>query len=122
MCGLAAERADGGHIENLEKIIGEARQAIGERDIHTMMMLDREFHLAVAAASKNFVLADLLRKLNERSLRFWFISFTTPDHHTNFQAQHEAVFEAIRNHDPDAAEQAMRVHIEAFRKSVMRHL
>jgi DNA-binding GntR family transcriptional regulator len=119
---LAAERADSGHIENLEKVIGEARQAIGERDIHTMMMLDREFHLAVAAASKNFVLADLLRKLNERSLRFWFISFTTPDHHTNFQAQHEAVFEAIRNHDPDAAEQAMRVHIEAFRKSVMRHL
>jgi GntR family transcriptional regulator, rspAB operon transcriptional repressor len=119
---LAAERADSSHIENLEKVIGEARQAIGRRDIHTMMMLDREFHLAVAAASKNHVLAELLRKLNERSLRFWFISFTTPDHHTNFQAQHEAVFEAIRSHDPDRAEQAMRVHIEAFRKSVMRHL
>jgi GntR family transcriptional regulator, rspAB operon transcriptional repressor len=119
---LAAERADSSHLENLEKIIGEARRAIGKRDIHTMMMLDREFHLAVASASKNFVLADLLRKLNERSLRFWFISFTTPDHHTNFQAQHEAIFEAIRSHDPDGAEQAMRVHIEAFRKSVMRHL
>jgi GntR family transcriptional regulator, rspAB operon transcriptional repressor len=119
---LAAERADSSHIEKLEKIIGEARQAIGKRDIHAMMMLDREFHLAAAAASKNFVLAELLRKLNERSLRFWFISFTTPDHHTDFQAQHEAIFEAIRSHDPDGAEQAMRVHVEAFRKSVMRHL
>jgi GntR family transcriptional regulator, rspAB operon transcriptional repressor len=119
---LAAERADSSHIEKLEKVIGEARRAIGKRDIHAMMMLDRQFHLAVAAASKNFVLAELLRKLNERSLRFWFISFTTPDHHTNFQAQHEAIFEAIGSHDPDGAEQAMRVHVEAFRKSVMRHL
>jgi DNA-binding GntR family transcriptional regulator len=119
---LAAERADASHVENLEKVIGEARQAIGKRDIYTMMMLDREFHLSVGGASKNFVLADVLRKLNERSLRFWFISFTTPDHHTNFQAQHEAIFEAIRSHDPDKAERAMRVHIEAFRKSVMRHL
>jgi GntR family transcriptional regulator, rspAB operon transcriptional repressor len=119
---LAAERADSGHIEKLEKVVGEARRAIGKRDIHAMMMLDRQFHLAVAAASKNCVLAELLRKLNERSLRFWFISFTTPDHHTNFQAQHEAIFEAIRSHDPDGAEQAMRVHVEAFRKSVMRHL
>jgi DNA-binding GntR family transcriptional regulator len=119
---LAAERAEQSHIENLTHVISEARKAIGKRDIHTMMMLDREFHLSVAAASKNLVLAELLRKLNERSLRFWFISFTTPDHHNNFQDQHEAVFEAIRSHDPDGAERAMRVHIEAFRKSVARQL
>ncbi len=64
----------------------------------------------------------MLRKLNERSLRFWFISFTTPDHHHSFQQQHEAMFEAIREHDADEAESAMRVHIEAFRKSVARQL
>jgi DNA-binding GntR family transcriptional regulator len=55
-------------------------------------------------------------------LRFWFISFTTPDHHHSFQRQHEAVCDAIRRHDVDAAEGAMREHIEAFRKSVARHL
>ena len=96
--------------------------AIDQRDIHALMMLDREFHLLLANASKNFELAKILRKLNERSLRFWFISFTTPDHHHSFQQQHEALYEAIRKHDADAAENAMRVHIEAFRKSVVRHL
>jgi GntR family transcriptional regulator, rspAB operon transcriptional repressor len=119
---LAAERADDGHIKDMELIVNRARQAIGKRDIHAMMMLDREFHLALAAGSKNFELSEVLRKLNERSLRFWFISFTTPDHHNSFQQQHEALFDAVRTHDPDAAEQAMRVHIEAFRKSVTRHL
>jgi DNA-binding GntR family transcriptional regulator len=119
---LAAARADDNHIENMSEVIDRARTAIDQRDIHALMALDREFHMLLANASKNFELAEILRKLNERSLRFWFISFTTPDHHRSFQQQHEAVFEAIRRHDADAAENAMRVHVEAFRKSVVRHL
>ncbi|HEY7297070.1 MAG TPA: GntR family transcriptional regulator [Xanthobacteraceae bacterium] len=119
---LAAARADDNHIENMSKVIDQARMAIDRRDIHALMMLDREFHLLLANASKNFELAEILRKLNERSLRFWFISFTTPDHHHSFQQQHEALYEAIRKHDANAAENAMRAHIEAFRKSVVRHL
>ena len=119
---LAAARADGTQIESMSNVIDRARQAIGKRDIRSMMMLDREFHLLLAGASKNLELAEVIRKLNERSLRFWFISFTTPDHHHSFQQQHEALFEAIRQHDADEAERAMRVHIEAFRKSVGRQL
>ena len=119
---FAAERADDSHIESISQVLERARRAISGRDIHEMMSLDREFHLQLASASKNFELAQVVRKLNERSLRFWFISFTTSDHHHSFQQQHEAVFDAIRKHDADEAEQAMRAHIEAFRKSVMRQL
>jgi DNA-binding GntR family transcriptional regulator len=119
---LAATRADDNHIQGMSKVIDQARKAIDRRDIKALMTLDREFHLLLAGASKNFELAEIVRKLNERSLRFWFISFTTPDHHHSFQQQHEDLFDAVRNHDADAAEQAMRVHIEAFRKSVVRHL
>jgi DNA-binding GntR family transcriptional regulator len=119
---LAAERADDKHVASMSNVIAQARTAIDRHDIHALMMCDREFHMVLANASKNFELAEVLRKLNERSLRFWFISFTTPDHHHSFQRQHEAIFVAIRDRDADAAEQAMRVHIEAFRKSVARQL
>lgn len=119
---LAATRAEQGHIEQMSAVLGKARRAIDKQDVHSLMELDREFHLLLASASKNFELAEIIRRLNERSLRFWFISFTTPDHHHSFQRQHEALFEAVRKHDADAAEAAMRVHIEAFRKSVARHL
>src|SRR4051794_8013441 len=71
---LAAERADNSHIESISEVLGRARKAISDRDIHALMSLDREFHLLLAGASKNFELAEVLRKLNERSLRFWFIS------------------------------------------------
>lgn len=119
---LAAERADDSHIDNLSKVVAQARAAIDRHDVHTLMGMDREFHMQMASASKNLELVGIVRKLSERSLRFWFISFTTPDHHRNFQQQHEAVYEAVRKHDPDAAGEAMRVHIEAFRKSAIRHL
>jgi DNA-binding GntR family transcriptional regulator len=119
---LAAERADDSHVQRLAGVIARARKAISARDIQAMMMLDRDFHLLLASATMNLELAEVLRKLNERSLRFWFISFTTPDHHSSFQEQHEVIFEAVHDHDGDAAERAMRAHIGAFRRSVARHL
>jgi DNA-binding GntR family transcriptional regulator len=119
---LAAARADDTHIKALTSVLSRARQAISGRNVHAMMLLDREFHLQLAVASKNFELAEVLRKLNERSLRFWFISFNTSDHHRSFQEQHEAIFAAVRDRDTDGAESAMRAHIDAFRRSVARHL
>jgi DNA-binding GntR family transcriptional regulator len=119
---LAAVRAEQSHIEGMSAVIAKATRAIDKQDVHSLMELDREFHLLLANATKNFELTEIIRRLNERSLRFWFISFTTPDHHQSFQRQHEALFEAVRSHDADDAEDAMRVHIEAFRKSVARQL
>ena len=119
---LAAERADDADIRELEAVVGRARKAISDRNIQMMMMLDRDFHLALGRATKNNELAELIRKLNERSLRFWYISFTTPDHHSRFQEQHEAILAAVRNHDANRAMIAMRAHVEAFRKSVARQL
>lgn len=119
---LAAERADDADIKALEAIVGQARKAISDRNIQMMMMLDRDFHLALGHATKNNELTELIRKLNERSLRFWYISFTTPDHHNRFQEQHEAILAAVRNHDANRAVITMRAHVEAFRRSVARQL
>lgn len=119
---LAATRAEQSHIEGMSAVLAKARRAIGRQDVRGLMELDREFHLSLASAAKNSELAEIIRRLNERSLRFWFISFTTRDHHQSFQRQHEALFEAVRSHDANAAEVAMRAHIEAFRKSVARQL
>jgi DNA-binding GntR family transcriptional regulator len=120
--GVAAARANDTHIETLSVTVNRAREAIKKHDIHALMTLDREFHRTVSEATNNFELIEVVRKLNERSLRFWFISFTTPDHHHAFQQQHEAIFAAIRDRDPAAAEAAMRAHIDAFRRSVAQRL
>jgi GntR family transcriptional regulator, rspAB operon transcriptional repressor len=85
------------------------------------MLADREFHSVLARAARNDVVADLVRGLHERSLRFWFLSLHAPTQHKEVHEQHEAIVAAIRRRDPDGAEAAMRQHLEAFRANVCRH-
>ena len=74
------------------------------------------------ARPKNSVLADVLRNLHERSLRFWFISLRATDHHRDVLAQHRAIVRALQSWQPDAAEAAMRDHILAFQRNVTRQV
>ena len=67
------------------------------------MLLDREFHLLVARMANNDVLAELLRTLHERSLRFWFISLNVPTQIEAVHKEHFAIFDGIRRHDPNKA-------------------
>lgn len=119
---LAAERADADQISHLADILARAHQWITVRNIEQLMLLDSEFHSVIVAATKNAVLADFLSKLHDRALRFWFISLNAPGHLASVQAQHEAILAAIKARNAVAAEDAMRVHIEAFRRNVFQFL
>ena len=91
---LAADRADDIELQKLQDIVETSEKITEKRDVEQMMLLDREFHDTLARAAKNAVLADVLRNLHERSLRFWFISLRDPDHHRNVLAQHRAIVKA----------------------------
>jgi GntR family transcriptional regulator, rspAB operon transcriptional repressor len=118
---MAAVRASDQDLRELSLILKRARRAIAAHDSTLLMSLDREFHMALARAARNEDLSDILAKFHARSLRFWFISFTT-EHHLSFQRQHEAILGAVEDRDEAAADEAMRAHIEAFRASVSSHL
>jgi GntR family transcriptional regulator, rspAB operon transcriptional repressor len=115
---LAAERADEVELQRLRSILDESEKATANRDVEKLMLLDREFHETLAHAAKNKVLADTLRNLHERSLRFWFISLRDPDHHRRVLMQHRAIVEALQSRKPDVAENVMREHITAFQRNV----
>jgi len=86
------------------------------------MLLDREFHRALARSARNSVLAQILGQLHDRSLRFWFVSLTDRDHHLSVIDEHRRIVEAVRAHDPDAAEAAIRAHIQSFQQSITRQV
>lgn len=115
---LAALHADADDIRHLTDILAQAAQWMLMRKTEQLMLLDRKFHAVLAAASRNAVLGECLTRLHDRSLRFWFVSLDTPGHHATVQAQHEAILAAIRDRDVAGAEEAMRAHVEAFRRNV----
>lgn len=119
---LAADRANDAELQELEDIVETLDKITEKRNVEQMMLLDRKFHDTLARAAKNGVLADVLRNLHERSLRFWFISLRDPDHHRNVLAQHRAIVKALKSREPDAAEAAMRDHILAFQRNVTRQV
>jgi DNA-binding GntR family transcriptional regulator len=119
---LAAEHADNVELSVLGDILYRADAWTEVRNIEQMMLLDREFHIALAKAAKNPVLANIMQNLHERSLRFWFISLTAHDHHREVQQEHRMIFEAIKRRDAEAAAQAMLTHIDSFRRNVTRYL
>lgn len=117
---LAAERASSAEIMAIRDVLARAKDAAGK--VEVMMLLDRDFHRLIARAAHNTVLADLLLKLHERSLRLWFISLAAPHHQGSVNDQHHKIFQAISQRDVEAAEKAMRLHIDSFRRNVLRHL
>ena len=119
---LAAERASSAEIVAIRKVLLHTDHAVKDRDVEHMMLLDRDFHRLIARAAHNTVLADVLLRLHERSLRLWFISLGTPQHQTSVLQQHDQIWQALSRRDPNAAEAAMRSHIDSFRQNVLRHL
>ena len=116
---LAADRARPDQIEAMERVLAQSRRIVDQRFRREFMELDRRFHQAVAEASGNHVLVDLQRPLHERSARIWsLIVMRRADGLRLTQEEHEAVLEAIKRRDQEAARQAMQNHLASLRRRV----
>jgi DNA-binding GntR family transcriptional regulator len=116
---LAADRATPEQIEAMERVLAQSRRIVDQRFRREFMELDRHFHQAVAEASGNHVLVDVQRPLHERSARIWsLVVMRRADGLRLTQEEHEAVLEAIRRRDQEAARQAMQNHLASLRRRV----
>ena len=111
---LAAGHVTAVEVKQLDGIVERARKATARRDVDALVALDRAFHTTLMRAARNPVFEDIVRRLQERSLRFWFIALTEQEQREAVQHEHADIVEALRNHDADAAEGAARRHIELF--------
>ena len=119
---LAAERGTEQEFDEIDALLATVDGRIEAQDLEGIMLLDREFHGRIAAAAKNRVLAEILRSLHERLLRFWFISLSDRDQMQRVQGEHLAVFRAIKARDPERAAQTIQHHIESFRDNIQKSL
>lgn len=117
---LAVERASTAEISDMRDVLAEAARL--DDDIERFIMLDREFHLMIAAAARNEVLADILLNLNERSLRLWSISLADEAHKANVNQEHRDIFMALFQRDAKSAEQAVLRHVDSFRRTILQKL
>lgn len=111
VAALAARNRSAKDLLALEDIQTRWTEAADRMDPRGLVLLDLDFHVAVARASGNLVLADLVSALKIRSHH----QFRMNGQRANFVAgvarDHGAILTAIRAGDAQAAEAAMRGHV-----------
>jgi GntR family transcriptional repressor for pyruvate dehydrogenase complex len=109
--GLAAERRTDQHLDALRVAIQEMRDADAGDDLERYVAADVAFHLQIAAASGNTVLAGVLRSI-KALLRVWTerVIFAAGETETSL-AMHEPIFEAIVAGSASRAKKAMQAHM-----------
>lgn len=118
---LAAEKAGYEDIVAMENLIARIRE---ERDEQVKAALDWRFHFAIAKASGNPLLSTLLSAcetlINEHIHGVRALILQQGDNEERINIQHEAVLEAIKRRDVNAAAEAVNEHMEMIEESLKR--
>lgn len=116
---LAAARMTARELTEIRNLAGQFDAAVAERDMPQIMNCDRLFHEAIAAASRNQVLIEILKVLHARSQRFWAISLSAEGHLAEVSAEHQAIIAALAQGSAEMAMDAVNSHVASFRRSLL---
>ncbi|MGH6828140.1 MAG: GntR family transcriptional regulator [Rhizomicrobium sp.] len=108
--GLAARHASPGDIAAISGSLKDGESAIARNDVRALAIMDEAFHVAVAQASHNRVLAKLVVSLHRQTARFWLHAMGKPSLKENRRAlaRHRELAAGIAAHDEGRAQTAMR--------------
>ena len=114
---LAASRRNEQNLLKMQQALGALSQAIEAGD--DAITHDFQFHLEIARASQNKHFVELMTSLGASIIPRARLT-RVPGAEENLEklsylrkvnAEHDSIFQAIRNQDPDAARAAMRTHL-----------
>ena len=124
---LAARRASPSELRVIESAVQTCRHGYTSGDNAEFDQGDDAFHLGVAAASHNFFLVSAVREARMLQRRASVIGLRGLGGHAGAAVgEHEAIYRAIRDGEPEAAAQATSVHLdntlEDYRREIQRRV
>jgi DNA-binding FadR family transcriptional regulator len=121
MVRLAVMNATARDIERLTAVMERMEPAGGDSESFTLW--DEEFHQAIADATRNPLMVWIYRQINTvRSHRQWNAmkdKVLTPARIAEYNAQHAALYEAIRTRDVEAAVAIVTNHLHYARRQLV---
>jgi DNA-binding GntR family transcriptional regulator len=119
---LAAERIDDGSLSTAEDLLDRATAAAGTGDVPEVVDCDYLFHTTWGAAAGNHLLLEFQSMLLRLLARYVYLGFNHPGNAEGALADHRRILAALKKHDPDAAEAALREHIANGRERMRKAL
>ena len=115
---LAAERANPTDLLEMERALSKVERALASGN--APLMHSPSFHAAMAAATHNPVLEEIIKPFIELMARgAKVISNNVPNAMERELASHTELYEAIRARDPELARTRMRAHLEEAKRLIM---
>lgn len=121
---LAAERATEAEIEELQSYIENLLSSSGYEE--DSIKADKMFHYTIARASGNKVLLFFMRSISEamdfhiKNTRTKLVS--KEETMTDFARQHQQIFKALKEHDPEQAAAEMKNHLDYVEKLINKEI
>lgn len=113
---LAAQNALPEDIDRLQRILDDM---VKEKDnLPKRIQLDADFHIAIAASSKNRIMEIFVSVMNSLIADFIAKGIQKPGSNEDGLIRHAAILQAIASHDPEQAEKAMAEHLQVSKCNV----
>ncbi len=110
----AAERLTDKELKTMEEYLKEMKQALDNQEVGHVP--DANFHNTISYATHNFLLIHLMNSIYEwvEKVSYEVRSRLFKDHakFENLYRQHVAIFEAMKERNPDSAYNAMLAHMD----------
>jgi DNA-binding GntR family transcriptional regulator len=107
----AATRVTAADLRELRQMVVEMRLRVDKNDAVGYSALNAPFHRRIWAAADHATASRLVGSLKSQSIRLQYQTMLRPGRTERSLREHEAIFEALKAHDPDRAESAMREHL-----------
>ena len=108
---MAAKHAAAAEIRTLQSLNADMQEAA--EDPTRVAILNRTFHRCIMQAARNQFLSHSYHALSHALILLGKTTLETPTRVATIVAQHADIITGLREGDPDAAAEAMRVHMEA---------
>ncbi len=119
---LAAERIDDESLSSRRRLLDRATAAAATGDVPEVVDCDYLFHTTWGAAAGNHLLLEFQSMLLRLLARYVYLGFKHPGNAEGALADHRGILAALKRHDPDAAEAAVREHIANGRERMRKAL
>ena len=100
-------------IVDLKLIIDDMRVILERDTLNQYIDVDDAFHNAIASSSGYPRIGKFIALAKVHLDRMRQLSAPVPGHLAMVTDQHEAIYHALKNHSPDQAELAMRIHLDS---------
>lgn len=116
---MAAERATDLEIREIESWAGYEYHEGQRSSYYTFLEWNRNFHLSIAAASRNDAFTEVVRNVQTRLMRYYYLVIVMDSYGRQLIEEHQRLVRAIRSGSPERARASAIEHLaNTHRRSI----